>query len=193
MKTGQPIDSPDLTAPSPLPFASSRPRCEIFADPDRAAALVAELDSWLGTPWAHRANTPGQQRAIKHVGGDCVTIPLTALYNLSLLTPLQLPAHVVAPALCRDDEVLESITKFVRPYIAAGQLREVAFKREPLIVGDFLAFRLRAARAHHLGIYRGGPDRLFYHAPGPGQPFMVESLNQIGAYLVNVYRLLESS
>lgn len=170
------------------PPTTARP---IFADPARAAALLRELDSWLGTPWAHRANVCGAQLAVKGEGGDCVTIPLTALYNLALVAPLELPAHVVAPGLLRDDEVAESITSFVLPYVNGRQLRVVDFQREPLLVGDFLAFRLRAGRAHHLGIYRGGADRLFYHAPGPGDRFVIESLHQTGAYLSHVYRLLE--
>ena len=161
----------------------------LFADAARSSALITELNSWLSTPWAHRAAVPGPQLAVKGVGGDCVTILLCALYNIEALEQFDLPAHVALPGMAADDDVAESITKFVRPFIESGRLQVVDWPRAPLMVGDFLAFRRRAARDHHLGMYRGGPDKRFYHAPGPGCRFCLASLNQASPYLSSVYRL----
>ncbi len=170
----------------------------MFSDPDHAAALLHELDSWLGTPWAHMGNRPGKQLAIKGKGGDCVTIILTALYNVGALEPLDLPAHVAAPGISAENEVAHSITKFVRPFLDAGRLEQVNPKRDPLMVGDLLTFKLGGARDHHLGIcwgpinVAGIQNRFaFYHCPGPGSRFSMSSLNGYGTQFQSAYRLME--
>jgi hypothetical protein len=60
---------------------------------------------------------------------------------------------------------------------------------ETLLPGDVLCFRLGGARSHHVGIYKGGPDRSFYHCPGPGKSFCVTSLLEMGDGLQSAYRL----
>jgi cell wall-associated NlpC family hydrolase len=193
-----------------VPACVNRP---VFSDPSRASALLRELDSWLGTPWAHMANRPGKQLAIKGNGGDCVTIILTALYNVGALEPLDLPAHVAAPGISAENEVAHSITKFVKPFIDAGRLIQIrgaqagtpvppenSRKRNSasgtgvtageLMVGDLLTFKLGGARDHHLGICISPVSR-FYHCPGPGHRFMVSHLSQFGTRFQSAFRLME--
>jgi len=162
----------------------------IFSDVTLCGRLLAELDTWIGTPWAHRAGVDGKQLAVKGEGGDCVTIILTALYNVGALEPLDLPAHALAPGVLPEERVAHSITKFVRPFIEGGRLQQLDGRTQPLLTGDLLTFRTRAARDHHLGIFRGGANRNFYHAPGPGRRFMISSLNEAGARFQRAYRLM---
>ena len=178
-----------MTQPSVIPSLSRNLRRPVFSDPTHASALLRELDSWLGTPWAHMANRPGKQLARKGVGGDCVTIILTALYNVGAVEPLDLPAHVAAPGISAENEVAHSITKFVRPFLDAGRLELINPKRDPLMMGDLLTFKMGGARDHHLGITHA--STWFYHCPGPGYVFMRSSLNEFGSRFQSAYRLIQ--
>lgn len=165
----------------------------IFKNPKSITALLFELETWIGTPWAHMASDAGEHVAIKGVGGDCITIITTALNNAGLIEQLQFPGHIALPGLAGEKEAAHTIIRYLRTFIEAGRLQQVVTHRKNLLFGDLLAFRLGGSRAHHLGIYFGGRNGAFYHVPGPGYCFMLSALqeSQYGAGLQSAYRLLE--
>jgi hypothetical protein len=164
----------------------------VFLNPDHVRRLFVELDSWVGTPWIHTANVSGPQRARKGVGGDCVTILATAYHQAGFIEELELPAHVAFPGLAVESEVKDSITNYLARFITAGRLIRVNPRREPPLAGDILTFKFRAGREHHVGAYRGGINRMFYHCPGPGREFCSGTLNagNFSMALVSGYRLV---
>lgn len=109
---------------------------------DRQAAIVAEVESWLSTPYHHGA-------ALKGIGVDCAMLPVRVFGALGLLPPIDPRPYPHDWMLHRDDErYLSWVERFAdRVDIPAP--------------GDLVLFRVGRCLAH--GGIVIGPD-LMVHA-----------------------------
>lgn len=172
-----------------------------FDDADRRSLLIAECDSWLGTPWVACGHTAGPHRARKGIGADCTHWVAAAYEATGALTALQLPAYVAHPGMAEESASPLSLAKFLDGLVQAGRVAHV-WKRvdgwgvfEP-VTGDLLSFRF-AGRDHHVGIYKGGRNGMFWHAAGQdrGGKIMLSSIREstFRVALTNLYRPLGAS
>lgn len=182
----------------------------VFSSPENSRRLFAELDRRLGTPWAHMASEDGFQTSIPGVGGDCTTLLTDSFTDAGFIERLYFPAHAVAPGLEPEEVVGQasslpsagSLSTYLQRFVDAGRVLRLDARRPlpsnggagvgSLLPGDLLTFRW-GARDHHLGVYRGGPARMFYHAPGPGHSFMLEPLAPYFVHLRSAYRLISTA
>lgn len=167
----------------------------------RQEDLIAECDSWLGTPWVACGHTAGAHRARKGIGADC-THWVVAAYEAVGAIPsgLVLPAYVAHPGMAEESASGQSLAKFLDGLVRAGRMTH-AWKRADgwgaltPQTGDLLSFRF-TGRDHHIGIYRGGRNGMFWHSGGQhrGNGVMLSSLREstFRGALTNLYRVLEA-
>lgn len=124
-----------------------------FDDDQNFARLLAELQSWVGTPFVH-------QSCIKGGGVDCVRFANQVLVNIGAITSAKFPAQYVyrgGGAPMRD--IMEAV-------IAGVPELELVFHAEKMTVapdirrGDMLMISTGNAM-HHLAIV-GQPPQLWH-------------------------------
>jgi cell wall-associated NlpC family hydrolase len=165
-----------------------------FSNAENATRLVAEANSWIGTPWVHCAAEAGPTRAVKGVRGDCVHTIVAILEVVGAIPSQVLPAHNAHPGIASEVDMDETLAKFLGAKCAEGTLARVDPVVDELMIGDLITFRW-ASRSHHIGLYKGGANRMFWHAGGSGigREFVLSSLNE-GHYrraLCSAYRILD--
>ena len=109
------------------------------------ARLVAEAESWIGTPY----HTGGR---LKGVGADCLTFVACAFENAGLIPHVDIPHYPPDWHLHRDDErylagVLEYCVEVPPPLAAAPPTPLAAAGRMPL-PGDLAMWRIGRGFAH---------------------------------------------
>ena len=151
----------------------------VYEDKQLCERICAEFDSWLGTPWVHLSAEPGHHKAIKGVQGDCVHVVVAAFENLRLIPSLVIPAHEAHPGTGKESIEQPTLSKTLRELTHTNLLERVILDRQPLELGDVLTFRF-GAREHHVGVYRGGINRSFWHSGGLnlGMKFTRSSLRE---------------
>ncbi len=131
-----------------------------FDNPQRQAALQAELKSWRGTRfWEHATG-----RARKGVCADCVSFCERVYVALGAMEPIQWPHYVTHHGgAAMFDLVLESLAKIPRLAVVWTPSGD----GEPaLVVGDLIVASSGKA-LHHLAIYSGG-NTLWHCVAGEG-------------------------
>jgi NlpC/P60 family putative phage cell wall peptidase len=109
---------------------------------ERQAAIVAEAESWLSTPYHHAA-------CVKGVGVDCAMLPVRVFGDLGLLPPIDPRPYPHDWMLHRDDErYLGWVERYADPVNTPAP-------------GDLVLFRVGRCLAH--GGIVIGPD-LMIHA-----------------------------
>ena len=86
-----------------------------MADP-RRAAVIAEAQSWLGTPYHHMGR-------VKGAGADCLTLLAEVFERAGVIPHVEVPFYPPDWNLHRDAErYLEGVTRYARevPYCADG-------------------------------------------------------------------------
>jgi len=165
-----------------------------FSDAANAARLTAEANGWVGTPWVHCASEAGPSRAVKGVRGDCVHSIVKILETVGAIPVMQLPAHHAHPGVADEMSMDVTLAKLLNAQVSAGALARIDPAVEPLMIGDLITFRW-ASRSHHIALYKGGTNKMFWHAGGSGigREFVVSSLAE-GHYrrgLCSAYRILD--
>lgn len=152
---------------------------DLLDNPQLAAELKAELDSWLGTPWFHGGSRGGTPFALKRVGGDCVGTLLAAYHNVGLAPKLSVECYPPARTGTCEDTVGQSLSRILETLVSDGWLRRVSPIGDDLKFGDIITFKF-AGLEHHVAAYAGGTNRMFYHSGGVGNlaRFMMSSLNE---------------
>ena len=112
----------------------------------RQRELYAELESWKGTPWRHRAMVRG-------AGTDCIGMVAGVLINTGFLDPAWTP-----PDYPRDWHMHNDDERLVEALRGAPGM--VEFSRETVSNGDVVVFRYGRVGSH-VGIYY---QRGVYHA-----------------------------
>jgi len=151
----------------------------VLLDSAKADRLRAELDSWIGTPWVHCSAERGRTRAVKGVRGDCVHTIVAAFENAGVISPVIIPPSA-ANAGIGTAEGPETMSAILTDFVNQGRMAMLNPFRDELLFGDLLTFRF-AGREHHIGIYRGGRNGMFYHSGGgygPTAAFRLSSLRE---------------
>jgi len=151
----------------------------ILLDESRAARLRAELESWIGTPWVHCSAERGRTRAVKGVRGDCVHTIVAAFENAGIIEPVTIPPSA-SNAGIGTAEGPETMSAILTMFVNQGRMAMLNPWHDDLIFGDLLTFRF-AGREHHIGVYRGGRNGMFYHSGGgvgPTSSFRLSSLRE---------------
>ena len=120
-----------------------------FETPERQAALVAELESWLRTPFREKCAVKGPRG-----GTDCVMFVQACLVSQRAIPAEDLPRYT---AEMTQQQHNREMTRWLneRPYFA--RIAEFEGERMPdlsgigIIPGDIFTFRVLDA-AHHLAI-----------------------------------------
>jgi NlpC/P60 family putative phage cell wall peptidase len=116
-----------------------------FESEESKAALLIELESWMGVPWRHRSHTKG--------GCDCVGFVYGVYTALGVTSRVEIPAYQRDWHIHRKEELMKDVLAAMRNFI---QIQDGEFK-----TGDLVLFRYGQASAH-VGIVF---ERGFYHAP----------------------------
>lgn len=164
---------------------------DVFDNPENVAKLTAELDSWRGTPWVHCAVAVGPTRALKGIRTDCTHGIVAAFGNTGFVdaAKIVMPAHGARPGIAGEGESAVSLAKLLAGFVERHILAPVDGELPgALKFGDVLTFRY-AGREHHIGVFKGGENRDFWHADRNG--FGTASLNEDRQKkaLRNAYRL----
>lgn len=151
----------------------------LLSNPDTAARLRSELDSWIGTPWVHCSAERGRTRALKGVRGDCVHTIVAAFENAGIIAPVTIPP-CASNAGIGTAEGPETMSSILTTFVSQGLMTMLNPLEDELLFGDLLTFRF-AGREHHIGVYRGGRNGMFYHSGGgvgPTASFRLSSLRE---------------
>lgn len=113
---------------------------------DKHDLLIAELQSWLGTPWRHHCQ-------VRRLGADCIGMVYGVLVATGAIAPIALPDYPRDWHLHNDDELLVEGLR--------GLPETVEITDGSLMDGDVAVYRYGKAGSH-AGIYF---DRGVYHLP----------------------------
>jgi cell wall-associated NlpC family hydrolase len=133
-----------------------------FDNPQRQAALLAELESWRGTRFWEQ--TSG--RARKGVCADCVSFCERVYVALGAMEPIRWPRYVTHHGgAAMLTLVLESVAKI--PRLAVIWTPETGIELANVLMPGDLVVASSGRALHHMAIYSGG-NTLWHCVAGEG-------------------------
>lgn len=130
-------------------------RRDYFVDPERVFALVAELESWRGTPFRQRSRVRGAAGGV-----DCANFIAGVFFNVGAIdAAVSVPPYDINHAEHSDESQLRAW--FASPMVRA-RVRLVD-EQEPPLSAD-MVFPIVGRCEHHLGLQIGG---IVWHVARP--------------------------
>lgn len=146
-----------------------------FKSKEKQQELLSLLESWVGTPYRHRAH-------VKGMGCDCIGLPIGVLTELKILniTDKDVPHY---PRDYHMHSTRSLLIEYIKKYLNVEEIKDNSFKN-----GDLLCFKFGMTAAH-AGFWFN--DYLYESVDGSGVLKTHYPNSQWRHKLQHVFRIME--